>query len=461
MAWTGRKSYALANNDFAPKSKPKRKIWKFVVLGIFLIILGIGSWIGYSGWRAIKNITAGSSKKTTFFKFLSNNKAEALNGESRDRINILFIGVGGANHPGGTLADTIMLMSIKPKEKKAAFLSIPRDLYAKQPDGSYGKINAVHSYGELYYKKTGGGPAALAKVITEVTGQPVDYYIRGDFSGFQKIVDTIGGVTVNVDKALYDPYYPDEKMKGYAPFSIKKGTQNMTGAVALKYARSRETTSDFDRARRQQQLMVAIKDKTNSLGILGNPKKIVDLINVVGNHVYTSFTPDELVRVFEIGKDINNNNIKQVVLSNAPDSLLVSATSPTAGYILKPKSGDYSQVKLLAKNIFNDNAATDTAKENSTIEVQNATGLSGQASEVSKVLVGYGYKASAYLQVVTPVSETVLYDYSGSTKPKTAQFLTNKFNARKIEKKSADASSTDFVLILGTDYLDLIKSKNN
>lgn len=464
MPWIGRKSYALIDeksttykNQF--NKKPKKKVWKFVVLGIFLVIFGIGSWFGFSSWRAIKNITAGSHEKTSLFKLLSNNKVEKLTGENKDRINILLIGVGGKGHPGGTLADTIMLMSIKPKEKQVAFLSIPRDFYAKLPDGSYGKINSVHSYGEMYYKKTGGGPVALSKTVAEITGQPVDYYIRGDFLGFKKIVDTLGGVTVNVDKALYDPYYPDERMVGYAPFKIKKGIQQMDGTTALKYARSRESTSDFDRARRQQQVMVAIKDKAGSLGILSNPKKIVDLINVLGDHIYTNFSLDELTRLISIAKDVDSTKIKQVVLSNASDGLLVSSSGTSAGYVLKPKTGNYLQIQQLSKDIFLDDSTKQTAQsENASVEVQNATGLSGQATEVAKVLTGYGYKADPYLQILNPVAETVLYDYSAGTKKQTAQFLTNKFNARKIEKKPVDTSTTDFVLILGTDYLDLLKT---
>lgn len=463
MAWIGRKSYTLINDDNKSTSTPrnsKKKLWKYIILGFFLLIITTGAWIGYTSWQAIKNITSGSSKKTSFFQFLGNNRSAKLEGENKDRINILLIGMGGKGHKGGTLSDTIILMSIKPKENKVAFLSIPRDFYAKLPNGSYGKINAVHSQGEA--KKTGGGAIELSKSVSQITGQPVEYYIRGDFEGFKKIVDTLGGVTVNVEKEIYDPYYPDERLVGYSPFRIKSGIQVMNGPTALKYARSRETTSDFDRAKRQQQLIVAMKDKATSIGIVGNPKKIVDLIKTVGDHLLTNFSPDELVRVVEVTKNVDNNKIKQVVLTNGPDGVLTSSSGGPAGYVLKPKTGDYSQIQQIAKNIFELNSEKKVANsDNSSIEVQNATGQSGYASDVARVLTGYGYKASPYLQTVTPISETVIYDYTKGKKKQTAEFLTNKFNARKIEKTSTTETNTDFTLILGTDYLTLLKQANN
>ncbi|MDO8513567.1 MAG: LCP family protein [bacterium] len=461
MSWIGRKSYTLID-DNKPigngplRSKPKRKLWKYIVLAFFLIILGIGSWIGYSGWQAVKNITSGSDKKISFFKFLGGNNKEKLNGENSNRINILLVGIGGKNHPGGTLADTIMMLSIDPKNKRMGFLSIPRDFYAKLPDGSYGKINAVHSLSEG--KKTGSGPVALAKSVSEITGQPVKYYIRGDFTGFKQIVDTLGGVTVDVPKAIYDPYYPDERMVGFAPFRVKKGIQTMNGTTALKYARSRETTSDFDRAKRQQQLLVAIKEKAMNLGILANPKKLVALINAVGDHAYTNFNPDELIRLIELAKNTDSSKIRQIVLSTDTGGALVSFNSRATGYVLKPKTGDYSQIRQIAKNMLSDQSTLIAQSENSTIEVQNATGQSGTATEVSAVLNNYGYKTNPYLQILSPVSETVLYDYSTGTKKQTAQFLVNKFAARKIEKKPTEGITTDFTLILGTDYLDLLRS---
>lgn len=460
MSWNGRRSAALDISGNLGSTKKKKPIWKYVLLAIFLAIVGSGLWVGYSGWKAIKNITSGSSKKSSFFKFIGGYSPQQLEGENNDRINILLVGIGGAKHPAGTLSDTVMMLSIKPKEKKFAFISIPRDLYVKIPGAGYNKINYAHAYGEMNKKQTGGGPEVLSKVVSEVTGQKVHYYIRGDFDGFKQVVDSLDGISIDVPKAIYDPYYPDEKMKGYSPFRIKAGLQTMNGAAALKYARSRETTSDFDRAKRQQLLLLAIKDKAGSAGILANPKKIIDLINAVGDHLLTNFSPEELTRLVEIVKDVNQNNIKQYVIDNGTDGILVSSTSKATGYILKPRAGDYSEIHQITKNIFENDSHQSIKVEKALVTVLNGTGTSGTATDVAKILSTYGMSATPSYESITPRMTTTIYDYSAGKKKHTSQFLADKFKIKVIKKDPDPAldSNPDFEIILGSSCLDYLKT---
>lgn len=457
MLW--RRNRTLASNNGRPRymnptfnnnlPKPRRRRWiKAIIISLIILIIGSMGWVGYAGFRAIRNITSGS-KDNSIWHFLKNPKGSQLSGERDGRINILLIGIGGKNHPGGTLADTVILLSIKPKEKKAAMVSIPRDLYVPIAGNGYGKINSAHSYGESKPGQTGGGATVLKKTVSDVFDVPIHYYIRADFAGFQKLVDSLGGVTIDVPKAINDPFYPDSKMIGYTTFRISKGTQTIDGATALKYARSRHSTSDFDRAKRQQQLLVAIKDKALSAGVLSNPKKLVDIFNILGDHIRTDLSIQELEHLVQLSKDFNSNNISQTVLDNGPDGPLVASTG-SGGYYLKPKTGNYRELQRIVQQVFN----TDSDKsKQATIEVRNATGQSGIASKVSKELTDYGYTATYSTTVQAAARETVLYDYTNGDKKFTTDFLTKKYDAQVVTKTSTTTAGSDYVLILGTSYL--------
>src|SRR5664279_3282734 len=129
-----------------------------------------------------------------------------LKGEGDGRVNILVMGIGGAGHDGPNLSDTMMVMSLDPKTKDVAMLSIPRDLYVKIPGHGSGKINAANAY---------GGPALAEQVVENVIGVPIHYYAVMDFSGFKQAVDAVGGVDINVAAPLYDPEFPCDNDRGY------------------------------------------------------------------------------------------------------------------------------------------------------------------------------------------------------------------------------------------------------
>lgn len=444
------------NPDLPGSLKPRgrRKIWKYVILAVFVIIVSTASWVGYSGWNAIKNVTADSNGSHSFWNFLRNWGAKKLSGENEDRINVLIIGIGGKNHPGGELADTVMVASIKPGEKKAAFLSIPRDLYVPISGDSYGKINSAHSYGETNKATTGGGPAVMKKTVSDILDIPIHYYIKGDFEGFKDFVDKVGGIDVYVNNAIYDTAYPNDTMTGYSTFYISKGQHHLDGATALKYARSRHTSSDFDRARRQQQILVALKKKAFGLGILANPKKVVDIFNVVGDHIRTDMSIQEIERMVQLCRDIEEKNIRQVVLDSGKNGVLVSS-SGRDGYYLRPRTGDFKEIQAIAKNIFSQGTGS---MEGASIQIKNGSGSAGQALQVTLQLKSFGYQAEAYMQKITPVAETVIYDYTGGKKQFTAEFLKNYFNARQETVEQVNPEK-DFVVILGSDYL--INKNNN
>ncbi len=227
--------------------------WRFAriaAVGLAVLGLGFGGWLAFKGLSAAHKIISRSNGGAP--ALVGSLDPTKLKGEGDGRINILVLGIGGVGHEAPTLSDTMLVLSIDPQTKDTAMLSIPRDLYVKIPATGkyatqYSKINAANAY---------GGPELAAKVVSSVIGVPIHYYILVDFSGFRQAVDAVGGVDVTVGKAIYDPEYPcDNEKGGYCPFSVAAGPQHMNGTVALRYARSRKSTSDFDRAARQQQII--------------------------------------------------------------------------------------------------------------------------------------------------------------------------------------------------------------
>ncbi len=160
----------------------------------------------------------------------------------------------------------MIVISIDPVNKSLSMLSIPRDLSVQIPDyNENNRINAAHLLGDAR-DYPGGGPALAKKTVQYTLGIPIQYYVRVNFEGFQKLVDLVGGITINVEAPIHDEKFPDANY-GFMTVDIPAGVQKMDGVTALQYARVRHGSSDFHRARRQQQVLLAIKDKALSLDI--------------------------------------------------------------------------------------------------------------------------------------------------------------------------------------------------
>lgn len=438
-------------NENEPKKKSKTKRgWR--VFWIVISVLGIVgiSYIGFLYASGNKVFDPKSLTQSPFFK--SSKNTSTLRGEGDGRINILLLGMGGANHPGGTLTDTIMVISIDPNDKSLAMLSIPRDLYvpiAGRKQSS--KINEVYSIGEK--EKAGNGPVLLKETVGNILDLPIHYYVVVDFYGFVKFVNEIGGVDVLVDKNLYDPYFPDANMQGYDPFYIKAGQQHLDGAVALKYARSRETTSDFDRAARQQKIITAVKEKCLSANFLANPKKILDVVQIVGDHVRTDFTASEIIALADLAKQIDSSKTVSKVLTSATDGELVSDSSSGTYYLL-PKDKSWEQIQGIAHEIFTD---PNLRQENAKIEVLNASSTAGLGSKLAQSLKSYNYNVVSIKTADKKQTKTEIIDYTNGQKSATLNFLKNRLNT-SIAKKTQTDSSIDITIIIGDDYKGFSKS---
>jgi len=235
------------------------------------------------------------------------------------RVNILLLGIDEReNEPGPWRTDTMILLSIDPTTHTAAVLSIPRDLWVTIPGYDFeARINTAHFYGDLR-SYPGGGPALAMATVQAVFDLPIQYYIRFNFAGFEKLIDAIGGIDLNVEAPIDDPLYPDSGY-GYAPLHIDAGYQHMDGQLALKYARTRHGgQEDFDRMRRQQQVIMAVRDKVTRANMApAIMTQIVLLLQTMGSTFKTNFTPDQLVRLIQLGTQIDPRQIQTLAIEPA------------------------------------------------------------------------------------------------------------------------------------------------
>ncbi len=261
------------------------------------------------------------------------------------RTNILILGVDDT----ASLSDTIMLLSIDSSgtEPRAALLSIPRDLYVPIPGFGSAKINAAHAYGENN-NYDGGGVALSIATIENIFDLKIHYHLSIDFEVFVDVIDSLGGVNVEVARDLNDPLYPDDR-GGYNPLYIPAGEQHMDGELALKYARSRQTTNDFDRAFRQQQILVALKKAAVDLHPMNDIGTIKDLVKLA-SEIDGDLALPQALNIANTLRLIDSQNIPHYVLDTS--NFLIPVTNET-GSALVPASGNFLSIAEFIADIFN------------------------------------------------------------------------------------------------------------
>ncbi|MEI9966097.1 MAG: LCP family protein [Candidatus Moraniibacteriota bacterium] len=255
---------------------------RFLIIGSILLFLGFVIAAGFlfkKGLAVSREIQLNDTQETgtlgdlgTFAKGLITPGEDILKKDEDGRINVLLLGRAGEHYPGKNLTDTVILLSIQTKTRQVALLSLPRDLLVALPGSQPAtKLNALYQYG----LSSGKGPDTIREAVSTVTDQSIHYTFLIDFDGFEELVDTLGGIRVDVPRDFTDTRYPG-KNYSYETFSIQKGWQTLDGPTALKYVRERhaDPEGDFGRAKRQQQVLQALKSKAFSLPTLVNPETL-------------------------------------------------------------------------------------------------------------------------------------------------------------------------------------------
>lgn len=348
-----------------------RRRQQFLIVGglisIATLIITISAWFSYRYFDSI-------SQNALIIKELDNQVVgdfdwqldQEGDGEYKaDQLVVLLVGYGGAGHQGGFLADAIQIAHIDPSKQQITFISIPRDLYMLTDNKQQGaKINALLAAGMKQGDGVHGGLELMRQYISQITGLAIQYYVGVDFLGFKRSIGyELEGIEVNVAETLDDPWYPIEGAQldpcgygeaeiadlttRYSGFDLESkfacryehiyfpaGKHFMHGHEALAYVRSRHSSSDFDRSRRQVEVMNAIKDKLFKLETI---KYLPRFYEAMSKHVQVNFDLKVAKKITPLLMEAQNYQIKNITLST--ENVLQSGKASNGASILTPKAG--------------------------------------------------------------------------------------------------------------------------
>jgi len=330
------------------KKKKKKKI--IIITILILLTLGLGFLIykGYLfsydfGFRFQPGLLIGKDRK------------ELKKDSSENFTNVLLVGLDTRENGGLLNTDTLILASYNYKTHNISLISIPRDFHVEVEEDVnwYVRINSIYNNAEQ--KKEGSGIIELQKSVERITGQEIQYYAMVDFKAFIEIIDALGGLDINVENSFTDYRYP--LGEGYQTVSFQAGPQTMDGKTALAYSRSRHSLqnnegTDFARARRQQRVIIALRDKLLTTESLTNPKTLLGIFSsVAGNIRISEFTINDIEAALKLMNEYDEAGGKafSFVLDPAVgNQLLVERKSLESGaYAIGPKlgMGEYKDIR--------------------------------------------------------------------------------------------------------------------
>ena len=373
------------------------------------------------------------------------------------RINVLFMGMDRRSREGNapTRTDTMFVVTVDPATHTARGLAMPRDLWVDIPTKSGNstfkeRINAAYVIGELQ-GYSGGGPGLAKQTVEKLLGIKIDYYVNIDLEGFKTVIKALGGIDVDVPEnlAVNDRTYSDTELPGdYYPCVVKPGLQHLDEKQALCFARVRNGSSDLDRILRQQLIIYAVMDRVTSLRILADPQNAVNLWKQYKNAISTDVTDLQILGFAKLAASIDPNQVSFGSLAAA----VTPWTTPDLASVLQPsKEG----IKQLVEAFLADDRLL---QENASVEVQNGTGLAGQATKAIDFLSSLGIPNGLLVAVnaAEEQSQTQIIDYSGKTY--TARRLAAWLNLPEERIRRATpadqalrSSQSDIVIILGAD----------
>ena len=350
--------------------------------------------------------------------------------------NIVLL--GSDRRPGAAAwrTDSIIVVSVDSTNKVVRLLSIPRDLWVYIPGHGYNRINTADLWGEL--AKKGNGPEWVKKTIHHNLGIPIHYYVRIDFEGFVKIINTVGGIDVDVDCAL-----PDMK--------LSSGMHHMDGKMALRYSRSRYSTNDFDRGRRQRKVLMALWDQTLTLNVI---PRLPELWWTMANNFQTDLSLDQVINLAYVGAQLE----PQRILSRAIGASHVQGwMTPQGAAVLLPRQ---DRIRTLLENYYTpvDPNSLDNANKLA-VRVLNGAQRRDADQLAAANLRRAGYKAKpAGVAEHQNYNQTQILVYTGNMGA--AQEIAQELQvpATRIQDLTGKAEQpdpakpVDFQVILGSDY---------
>lgn len=350
---------------------------RFLILGLLLVfVFWFLAFVGRIGLAFGTRIFKGPAFLYSVLIDKNSINLKNVNGTT----NILLLGAGGKGHDGGDLTDTMILVSVNPRKQFVIMTAIARDIWLPSIEK---KINEAYALGEA--KRVGGGLITAKDAIAETLGVEAQYAVRIDFTGFEKAIDTLGGVKVYVDRDFVDTKYPrqgyeddtcgidistmsaailmeDMFLCRYETLHFNEGLIQMNGTEALKYVRSRHAATnegtDFARSTRQQKVLLAFKDKFFSTQTLLSAGKLTELLKLYKNYIQTDIAEDEYADFVKLFFKLKKAKYDTFVLDQGNEAegrrgLLINP--PTAKYgawVLEPRNGDWKDIQEQIKKII-------------------------------------------------------------------------------------------------------------
>lgn len=369
---------------------------------------------------------------------------------------------------GAARTDSMMLVTVDPASKTAGMLNIPRDLWVSIPGFDYGKINTAYFLGESY-NMPGGGPAVAMQTVEGLLGVPIQYYAQIDFNAFVKVIDEMGGLDMHIrEEIVVDPLGPGNTRK------LEPGVQTLDGATVLAYARNRYTEGgDFDRAKRQQEVVMAIRQQILQFNMLPTLiTKAPAMYREVQAGIRTNLTLQQVVQLAVLMTQIPEQNIKRGVIG--PPNYITYDTSPDGLAIEIPVP---DQIRLLRDEIFTTGGPVGPAAaqaaveanggeptvmpgdpvemaklENARIIVMNGSSTDGLASRTAEYLRGQGLNIIGESNADQAYNQSTIIDYSG--KPYTVRYLVQLLgmDGSRVVSRYDPNAQVDLEVILGSAF---------
>lgn len=421
------------------QTKKKSSFWIIISIVWVIIISLIWIWITKQVWSIKFDLTTIMWIAWFDWNFLNTNEENNLLKSPDWKTNFLIIWRGWEQNDAPQLTDSIILVSLNHEKKMISLFSVPRDLYVEYPTWWAWKINETYFRWLRKYWDEFEWINQLKAVLKKITWEDIHYFVNLDFDWFVKIIDFFGWIDIDVPEDIVDTTYPGPNHT-YQTFKIKAWLQTLDWATSLKYARSRHSTSDFDRSLRQQLIVKWLKEKVLNLWFLASPSKIKSVYSIFKDHVVTDLNLSQIITLALYLKDLPQDSI---VSSNLNDSCFYwSSVCEKWWFLYLPLRADFWWASVLLQNgwtkanpsnydslvmytnlVFN---YPDIYKENLKINIFNATKVPWLANDVANDLIKYWFNIPAKDSVWNTwwevFEKSVIY-YTWDVKPSTVEAL--------------------------------------
>jgi LCP family protein required for cell wall assembly len=410
----------------------------FAVVCITLVAFYAAAYRGSAPWAGLASKVFAPLANPPLVGTASEQEAPTPEWTGPERLNVLLLGIDSRDDGSATKnTDTMIVLSLDPVNKTGAMLSIPRDVYIDRPGVFTDKINAAYAF---------GGYDLTRKVVEDLLGIRLNAYALVDFDAFTKIVDSVGGVVIDVKRPVRDESYPTPDY-GVERLDVTAGPQLMDGQTALRFARSRHDTNDYSRAQRQQLVLSALRTRMAEGDFI---RGLPGLVDRVGSAVQTNFDPANILPLAQFGKGIDGDAIRSEVLypcGGAYPHCELQSSGGANGFYLIP---DRAKIRDLAAALFYD---PQVKSEGASVEVRSAGARNGVAQSIADRLTERAFTVSTVTDGAAGRSAVLVRNAS---KRYTANALALQLGGLPVDAlPSSETTSADIVVRVGTDFRGL------